>query len=195
MIVWGGYGGGYLNDGARYSPSGNSWTATTITGGPEARSAHTAVWTGSEMFVWGGVDSAGAFGNGARYSPSANSWTTMTAAGGPQGRSGHTSVWTSTGMNVWGGQSDDGSFRDDTFNYIPDCQISSFSTILRSGGNLVLSFPSLPGLTYTLWYSSTVASGTWTNTGLPALTGNGGLLSFTVSAAPPRGFFRVTAEP
>jgi len=57
MIVWGGSGtGGYPNDGGRYNPAGNSWTAVSITGAPSARSYHTVVWTGREMIVWGGYD-------------------------------------------------------------------------------------------------------------------------------------------
>ena len=58
MIVWGGYGNGssYLNDGGRYNPAGNSWTATSTTGAPAAAREHTAVWTGSEMIVWGGFN-------------------------------------------------------------------------------------------------------------------------------------------
>ena len=39
------------------SPSGcadDTWTATTTTGAPDGRADHTAVWTGSEMIVWGG---------------------------------------------------------------------------------------------------------------------------------------------
>ena len=57
MIVWGGYNGsGYLNDGGRYNPAANSWTAVTTTGAPAARAYHTAVWTGSEMIVWGGYE-------------------------------------------------------------------------------------------------------------------------------------------
>ena len=32
----------------------DSWTATSTTNAPTARSGHTAVWTGSEMIVWGG---------------------------------------------------------------------------------------------------------------------------------------------
>ena len=36
-----------LNTGGRYNPSTDSWTATSTTGAPTARTAHTAVWTGS----------------------------------------------------------------------------------------------------------------------------------------------------
>ena len=34
----------------------DTWTATSTTNAPTARIGHTAVWTGSEMIVWGGVD-------------------------------------------------------------------------------------------------------------------------------------------
>src|SRR4029077_13786328 len=58
MIVWGGFfndgSNHYLNTGGRYNPSTDSWTATSTTGAPAGRSLHTAVWTGSEMIVWGG---------------------------------------------------------------------------------------------------------------------------------------------
>ena len=55
MIVWGGEDARhYLNTGGRYDPGTDSWTATSITNAPDARHLHTAVWTGSEMIVWGG---------------------------------------------------------------------------------------------------------------------------------------------
>ena len=44
----------YFNSGGRYNPSTDSWTATSTTDAPAARAGHTAVWTGSEMIVWGG---------------------------------------------------------------------------------------------------------------------------------------------
>ena len=44
----------YLNTGGRYNPGTDSWTATSTTNAPTARHCHTAVWTGSEMIVWGG---------------------------------------------------------------------------------------------------------------------------------------------
>ena len=59
MIVWGGV---FccppidFNTGGRYSPDADSWTATGIANAPESRWDHTAVWTGSEMIVWGGYN-------------------------------------------------------------------------------------------------------------------------------------------
>ena len=60
MIVWGGdYFDGayhYLQSGGRYNPSTDSWVTTSTTNAPAGRADHTAVWTGSEMIVWGGYD-------------------------------------------------------------------------------------------------------------------------------------------
>src|SRR5205807_392303 len=111
MIVWGGYtfisGSGYLNTGGRYNPGIDSWTATTTMNAPAGRSGHTAVWTGSEMIVWGGnfVDNTGG-----RYNPGTDSWTATTTVDAASGREFHTAVWSGSEMIVWGGY-------DESFNY------------------------------------------------------------------------------
>src|SRR5438477_1273374 len=57
-----------LNTGGRYNPSTDNWAATSTTNAPVARYLHTAVWAGSEMIVWGGVDNNGNETNtGGRY--------------------------------------------------------------------------------------------------------------------------------
>ena len=67
MIVWGGNGvSGDLMTGGRYDPGTDSWIATTTINAPSARSYHTAVWTGSEMIVWGGRSSS-FLNTGGRY--------------------------------------------------------------------------------------------------------------------------------
>ena len=58
-----------MNDGGRYNPAGNSWTAVSTTGAPAARYHHTAVWTGSEMIVWGGYNGSSYLNDGGRYNP------------------------------------------------------------------------------------------------------------------------------
>ena len=75
MIVWGGSNDiGFLNTGGRYNPSSNSWMATSTINAPAV--GHTAVWTGSEMIVWGGLALGPWYLNtGARYNPSTDSWT------------------------------------------------------------------------------------------------------------------------
>jgi hypothetical protein len=54
MIVWGGFIGGFTqDDGGRYNAGADSWTATSTSNVPSERAYHTAVWTGSEMIIWG----------------------------------------------------------------------------------------------------------------------------------------------
>src|SRR5437588_5249662 len=53
---------------------GDTWTPTNLTGAPDARWIHTAVWTGSEMIIWGGDSSCCGFLNtGGQYNPSTDS--------------------------------------------------------------------------------------------------------------------------
>jgi len=114
MIVWGGYyydgtSSYFFNTGGRYNPSTNTWKPTATTDAPSARVGHTAVWTGSEMIVWGGNDDTGRYLNtGGRYNPSTDSWTPTTTIGAPSGREGHTAVWTGQEMIIWGGYNDRG---------------------------------------------------------------------------------------
>src|SRR5262249_28175457 len=107
--------GHLLNNGGRYAPSTDSWTPTSTTDAPTARSSHTAVWTGSEMIVWGGGVGSSTFVNtGGRYNPSTDSWTAMSTSTAPTGRVTHTAVWTGSEMIVWGGF----GFVDQTFKFL-----------------------------------------------------------------------------
>ena len=56
MIVWGGSDLVVnFNDGGRYNPMSDSWTATAAAGAPSLRNGYSAVWTGSELLIWGGL--------------------------------------------------------------------------------------------------------------------------------------------
>ena len=107
MIVWGGVDSAfyYTNTGGRYHPSTASWITTSLTNAPSPRYYHTAVWTGSEMIVWGGVFCCPAidFNTGGRYNAGTDSWTATTTANVPFGRYAHTVVWTGSEMIIWGG--------------------------------------------------------------------------------------------
>jgi hypothetical protein len=110
MIIWGGdyYDGSdhFLNTGGRYNPDTDSWTPTRIINAPTARADQTAVWTGSEMIVWGGIDDlppTGLSHIGGRYNPSTDSWTATSTINAPSDRYVHTAVWTGGEMIVWGG--------------------------------------------------------------------------------------------
>ena len=83
----------------------DTWTATTTANAPVARYRHTAVWTGSEMIVWGGYNNVVGYTNtGGRYDPSTDSWTSTSRTNAPEARSYHKAVWTGSEMIVWGGE-------------------------------------------------------------------------------------------
>jgi N-acetylneuraminic acid mutarotase len=98
-----------LDSGGRYNPDTDTWTVTSMTNAPSGRYFHTAIWTGSEMIVWGGTaDSVTHFNTGGRYNPDTDTWTATNTSNAPTGRELHTGVWTGSEMIVWGG--DNGSF-------------------------------------------------------------------------------------
>ncbi len=115
MIIWGGVGTvapGTYNDGAKYEPLYDSWTQLSTTDAPTARGLHKAIWTGTEMIIWGG-DS---FDTGGKYNPSTDSWTATSTTGAPGPRCRHTVIWavnnatttpTINKMLVWGGDTGD----------------------------------------------------------------------------------------
>ena len=114
MITWGGFRSTQtmplFNSGGRYSPSTDLWTTTTTNNAPTARYNHTAVWTGSQMVVWGGSDRAGNYFNtGGKYDPNTDTWTAITTSNAPPGRAYQTAVWTGSQMIVWGGINTSGS--------------------------------------------------------------------------------------
>src|SRR5690606_12490192 len=71
MIVWGGNTGigqtVVTNTGGLYDPVTDTWTAMS-TSGAQSRQEFAAVWTGSQMLVWGHRSGVGI------YSPLTNTW-------------------------------------------------------------------------------------------------------------------------
>jgi N-acetylneuraminic acid mutarotase len=111
MIVWGGFRSDLfqdLNTGGRYNPNTNSWTPTSINNVPDAREDHTAVWSGSEMIIWGGSFFGTFFDTGGRYNPDTNSWIATSTINAPDARRFHPAVWAGSEMIVWGGQDNNG---------------------------------------------------------------------------------------
>jgi len=92
------------------SARAESWKPTRV-GPPEARSSHTAVWTGTRMIIWGGWSGSSCLNTGGRYNPSTNSWTPTSTTGAPAGRYNHTALWTGSQMIVWGGYDGGGHLR------------------------------------------------------------------------------------
>jgi N-acetylneuraminic acid mutarotase len=131
MIVWGGTArepqaqSDYYENGARYNPETDAWKPISTVGAPKGRVNATAVWTGTEMIVWGGVNDAQAgsvndsgryVGSGARYNPATDTWTEMTATGAPPARLA-SGVWTGEGLLTFGGYN--GTHLNDTWFYSP----------------------------------------------------------------------------
>jgi hypothetical protein len=84
---------------------------------PAERRNHTAVWTGSEMIVWGGIVLVTRLDDGGQYDPIADSWTTVALNGRPAARFSHAAVWTGTEMIVFGGFGSESL--NDTWSYSP----------------------------------------------------------------------------
>jgi hypothetical protein len=109
MLVWGGQelkGATYRADGAVFDPTAKTWSS--IPKAPlEPRGDHVAVWTGTQMIVWGGgIESPRtgmrSFADGAAYDPTARRWSRLPPS--PlEARILHTAVWTGSALLVWGG--------------------------------------------------------------------------------------------
>lgn len=125
MIIWGGrssalsdadiYGGG-----SAFNVAMNTWTEIAPPGamGSYATYGHVAVWTGTEMIIWGG-SAPQAVNSGWRYDPNTGIATAFTGANAPSARTAAQAVWTGTEMIVWGGFDSDGSPLNDGARYNP----------------------------------------------------------------------------
>ena len=126
MIVWGGETSTYgvLNTGGIFNPATNSWTgATNSVGAPALRTKHTAIWTGTEMIIFGGVWTNPSsllieLNDGFKYNYSTNTWTLITMTLAPSPRYNHSAIWTGTQMFVSGGIADNSSLRE-SYTYNP----------------------------------------------------------------------------
>ncbi len=96
MIVWGGCNGANCqngnNTGARYNPTANTWRPMTTVEAPSARDSHSAVFTGSEMIVFGGESCARCepvLDTGARYGVAAPAVVTSAVSRKAHGAAGN----------------------------------------------------------------------------------------------------------
>ncbi len=106
----------------------NMWemmSASPIAG----RSMGTAVWTGTEMIVWGGWNGSN-LNTGARYNPTTDSWALTTMTNAPSARRMHTVVWTNTEMIIWGGY--DGSDLVSGARYNPSTDSWTLTTLTNA---------------------------------------------------------------
>jgi N-acetylneuraminic acid mutarotase len=166
MIIWGGYYYDrtyyFFNTGGRYNPSADTWKPTTTTDAPSARGGHTAVWTGTEMIVWGGGDNNYIFNTGGRYNPSTDTWRATPT--GLLGKTGHTAVWTGTEMIIWGGY--DGSYSNTGWRYDPSTDTWTSITTTGAPSGRVLHTAVWTGTEMIIWGGYYYTGGeTYLNTG------------------------------
>ena len=90
---------------AAQSPGTFSWLfPPSTTNAPVLRGEHTAVWTDTQMLVWGGYDpnTSTYLNDGKAYQLATNSWQTIPSSG-LDSRSYHTAQWSGSEMLIWGG--------------------------------------------------------------------------------------------
>jgi N-acetylneuraminic acid mutarotase len=129
MIVWGGWAYStfeFFNTGGRYDPALDRWGPISTVNAPLKRRFHTAIWTGSEMIVWGGESGSTQLNTGGRYNPNTNTWAPTTTANAPMARRDHTAVWTGSEMIVWGGDlNTGGKYNPVTDHWIPTSTVNA----------------------------------------------------------------------
>ena len=150
MIIWGGSSGlTFLDTGARFNPASNTWMPTSDNNAPTPRHGHTAVWTGSEMIVWGGFSWAISYQNsGARYNPATDTWTATSVAGAPERRTAHHATWTGSEMLVWGGSATNTFNSGGRYNPLAD-QWMAMST--AGAPSVVLTGTAFTGNKFLVW--------------------------------------------
>lgn len=81
-----------------------AWVSGATLNAPGARNSHGAVWTGSAMMIWGGINGLTPSGTGGSYDPATDSWSALPTVNAPAARRGHSIAWTGERLVVWGGQ-------------------------------------------------------------------------------------------
>ncbi len=165
-----------------------SWSsaATTnvipITGAPGPRYSHTAVWTGTEMIIWGGQSGTSVYGDGARYNPVTQIWSAVNSTGAPAARTAHTAIWTGSEMIIFGGWNRSSHFNDGA-RYNPTTNVwtplptlnapasRKWHDAVWTGSKMIIfggeqGFPTYPN--GAIWDLTTNAWSALTTTGAPA---------------------------
>lgn len=131
MIVWGGRSflfddAEIFNGGGSFDPVANAWSEIVA---PDSLASyatfdHVAVWTGTEVIVWGGTGKPGGstpqpVNSGWRYNPATGVVTAFRGDNPPSPRASAHAVWTGVEMIVWGGFDAAGSPLNDGARYDP----------------------------------------------------------------------------
>jgi len=148
LIVWGGYDISKpppyhsAADGAAYNPTTDQWRI--LAPSPlDGRFAHTAMWTGTEMIVWGGVsgeeNGAPIAHQGAAYNPVTDTWR-LIADAPIAPRKWPTAEWTGTQVLLSSGP-DLAAYdpASDRWEALPSGPIAAESTAVWTGHELIVA--------------------------------------------------------
>jgi hypothetical protein len=114
----------------------DQWGATSTFQVPSVRTSHAAIWTGSEMIVWGGWGGGPVLNTGGIYNPTTDSWTGTSTTNAPTGRENPTAVWTGREMIVWGGYGGSNLNTGGRYNPSTNSWIATSTTNAPSGRSL-----------------------------------------------------------
>lgn len=85
------------------------WTPMATASAQIPRDFPAAVWTGTELLIWGGRDGDALKSlpivGGGRYNPATDTWRPMATNGGPETWGTTVGVWTGSEAIFWSGQS------------------------------------------------------------------------------------------
>lgn len=98
-----------------------SWHSVRPPDGQGGRSGHSAVWTGSQVLLWGGKPDGAP---GLAFDPAADDWKPLgvNQPNAPQWTDDHLAVWTGKYMIIWGGEPTNGEAYDpaaDSWRLLP----------------------------------------------------------------------------
>ncbi len=108
--------------GGRYLPSSDTWIPTAFF---TSRAWHSAIWTGTEMLIWGGAGVAllgypsGLRDDGVSYNPSSDLWAVLPTTDAPGPSYDHAAVWAGDEMVVLTRAAGAGRYNPSTAQWTP----------------------------------------------------------------------------
>jgi hypothetical protein len=115
-----------------------AWRRIAAQGQSPQRARHSAVWTGSEVIVWGGIDEhERPLHSGYRIDQNTGTVRPVSEEGAPSARLGHFAAWTGTEMIVWGGfDSIDDRTLESLSTWGEEALLSEYDGLALAGGGL-----------------------------------------------------------
>lgn len=105
LLLGGMSNGGPISNGALYDPLTDTWTTTSISNAPGARTGPGWTWSGTELLIFGGRKSGfNVTAEGYAFNPETNSWRSLSPINAPAARYDTFAAWTGVSLLVFGGR-------------------------------------------------------------------------------------------